>query len=71
MKRRAKDSLPEINTFNVAKVNRVVKDYKKDKTELMPIYMPIGNNDDGETSAFNNDKFSMSAKTRTIQRAQS
>ena len=71
LKRRAKDSLPEIKTFNVAKIHRVVKDYKKDKTELDPLYKPIGNNDDGETNAFNNDKFSLSAKTRAIQRSQS
>lgn len=72
LKRRAKDSLPEIQTFNVAKVQREVKDYKKDKSELVPFYMPIGNNDEGEvTSSFNNDKFSISAKTRAIQRSQS
>ena len=47
LKRRAKDSLPEISTFNVAKIHRIKKDYKKDKTELDPIYKPVGVNDEG------------------------
>lgn len=71
LKRRAKDSLPEIQTYNVAKINKIKKDYKKDKTELDPVYKPVGITDEGETNIFNNDKYSLSAKTRAIQRAQS
>lgn len=42
LRRRAKDSLPEIATHNVVKILREKKDYKKDKTELQPFYKPIG-----------------------------
>ena len=63
--------MPEIKTYNLAKIHRVKKDYKKDKTELESIYKPIGISDEGEATKFNPDKFSLSAKTRAIQRSQS
>lgn len=69
LRRRNKDSLPEIKTYNVAKIHRVKKDYKKDKTELETIYKPIGITDQGITTDSNNDKFSIASKTRAIQRS--
>ena len=71
LRRRAKDSLPEIHTYNVAKIHRVKKDYKKDKTELESIYKPIGITDEGIPTQFNKDPNSLAAKTRAIQRSQS
>ena len=61
--------MPEIHSFNVAKIHRVKKDYKRDKTELETIYKPIGITDEGIPTKFNGDKYSLSAKTRAIQRS--
>jgi len=63
--------LPEIKTHSLSKIIRVKKDYKKDKLEVETFYKQIGNADEGEASQFNPDKFSLSAKTRAIQRSQS
>ena len=71
LKRRTKDALPEIKTHGLSKIIRVKKDYKKDKNEVETFYKQIGNADEGEASQFNPDKFSLSAKTRAIQRSQS
>ena len=69
--RKAKDTLPEIPTTNVAKRDRWVKDYKKNKLNCERSYKQIGIVDGGEPGAFNRDKFSLSSCQTAIQRAQS
>ena len=59
--RKAKDSLPEIQTTNVAKRDRWVKDYKKGKMNCERSYKHIGIIDGGEPGAFNRDKYSLSS----------
>lgn len=67
--RKAKDSLPEILTTNVATRDRWVKDYKKGKINKERSYHAIGILDGGLPTPMNEDKFSLSAKQRAIQRA--
>ena len=50
----------------MAKIHRVKKDYKKDKTELESYYKPVGMTDAGIPNKFNKDPYSLSAKTRAI-----
>ena len=57
--RKAKDSLPEISTTNVAKRDRWVKDYKKGKMNCERSYKQIGIIDGGEPGAFSRDKYSL------------
>lgn len=59
--RKVKDALPEIPTTNVAKRDRYVKDYKKQKINVERSYKQIGIIDGGESGPFNRDKYSLSA----------
>ena len=60
--RKAKDSLPEIVTTNVATRDRWVKDYKKQKLNKERSYHAIGIVDGGLPTSFNPDQYSLSAK---------
>ena len=64
--RKVKDALPEIISTNVAARDRFVKDYKKGKINKERSYQQIGILDGGEATAFNRDKYSLSAKQRAI-----
>ena len=59
--RKVKDALPEISTTNIAKRDRYVKDYKKQKINVERSYKQIGIIDGGEPGEFNRDKYSLSA----------
>ena len=69
--RKKKDTLPEIVTNNITMRDRFVKEPKKGKVIQEFRYHKIGNLDEGVTSAFTDDKFSISAKQRAIQRTAS
>ena len=55
----------------MGKRDRFVKDYKKGKINNERAYHQVGILDGGEATPFNQDKYSLSAKQRAIQRASS
>ena len=59
--RRAKDSLPEIPSTNIAKLDRYVKDHKKKKLNVERSYQAIGILDGGISTSLNGDKYSLAA----------
>ena len=69
--RKEKDKLPEIVSTNISTKERYVKDYKKQKINLDRNYVQVGILDGGEATELNGDKYSLSAKQRSIQRASS
>jgi glutaredoxin 2 len=64
--RKKKDALPEITTANLTMRDRFVKEPKKGKIVRELRYHKVGNLDEGVPSSLNDDKFSISAKTRAI-----
>lgn len=64
--RKAKDSLPEIQTANIGVRDRWVKDYKKGKINVERSYHMIGSLDGGEKTEHSVDKYDLASRQRDI-----
>lgn len=66
-RKRAKETLPQIQSANVGITQSIKKDYKKGKTELLTKYTPVGVIDDYfDSKEADGSKFSILGKVRNM-----